>query len=84
MMSVRFRPQSGVTTDVPNINADQISWQRNGNTLTIQTNGQPVNIYNINGMLIQSFTEGNEQVSIDLDNGCYIINSLGYTQKIIF
>ena len=84
MMSVRFRPQSGVTTDVPNINADQISWQRNGNTLTIQTNGQPVNIYNINGMLIHSFTEGNEQVSIDLDNGCYIINSLGYTQKIIF
>lgn len=84
MMSVRFRPQSDVTTDVPNINADQISWQRNGNTLTIQTNGQPVNIYNINGMLIQSFTEGNEQVSIDLDNGCYIINSLGYTQKIIF
>lgn len=84
MMSVRFRPQSDVTTDVPNINTDQISWQRNGNTLTIQTNGQPVNIYNINGMLIQSFTEGNEQVSIDLDNGCYIINSLGYTQKIIF
>lgn len=84
MMSVRFRPQSDVTTDVPNINADQISWQRNGNTLTIQTNGQPVNIYNINGMLIHSFTEGNEQVSIDLDNGCYIINSLGYTQKIIF
>lgn len=84
MMSVRFRPQSGVTTDVPNINADQISWQRNGNTLTIQTNGQPVNIYNINGMLIHSFAEGNEQVSIDLDNGCYIINSLGYTQKIIF
>ncbi len=84
MMSVRFRPQSDVTTDVPNINADQISWQRNGNTLTIQTNGQPVNIYNINGMLIQSFTEGNEQVSIDLANGCYIINSLGYTQKIIF
>ena len=84
MMSVRFRPQSDVTTDVPNINADQISWQRTGNTLTIQTNGQPVNIYNINGMLIQSFTEGNEQVSIDLDNGCYIINSLGYTQKIIF
>ena len=84
MMSVRFRPQSDVTTDVPNINADQISWQRNGNTLTIQTNGQPVNIYNINGMLIHSFAEGNEQVSIDLDNGCYIINSLGYTQKIIF
>lgn len=84
MMSVRFRPQSDVTTDVPNINTDQISWQRNGNTLTIQTNGQPVNIYNINGMLIHSFSEGNEQVSIDLDNGCYIINSLGYTQKIIF
>ena len=84
MMSVRFRPQSDVTTDVPNINTDQISWQRNGNTLTIQTNGQPVNIYNINGMLIHSFAEGNEQVSIDLDNGCYIINSLGYTQKIIF
>ena len=82
--SVRVRPQSDVTTGVPTVDSDQLFCQIVGNTLTIQTNGQPVNIYNINGMLIHSFAEGNEQVSIDLDNGCYIINSLGYTQKIIF
>lgn len=82
--SVRVRPQSDVTTGVPTVDSNQLFCQIIGNTLTIQTNGQPVNIYNINGMLIHSFAEGNEQVSIDLDNGCYIINSLGYTQKIIF
>lgn len=82
--SVRVRPQSDVTTGVPTVDSDQLFCQIVGNTLTIQTNGQPVNIYNINGMLIHSFAECNEQVSIDLDNGCYIINSLGYTQKIIF
>ena len=84
MMSVRFRPQSDVTTDVPNINADQISWQRNGNTLIIQAKGQPVSIYNINGALIQSFAEGQEQIIMELTSGYYIINSAGTAQKIIF
>ena len=84
MMSVRFRPQSGVTTDVPTINNNPLLCQRNGNTLIIQTNGNPVNIYNINGLLLHSFAEGQEKVSITLNSGCYIINSLGYTEKIIF
>ena len=84
MMSVRFRPQSDVTTDVPNINADQISWQRNGNTLIIEAKGQPVSIYNINGALIQSFAEGQEQIIMELTSGYYIINSAGTAQKIIF
>ena len=84
MMSVRFRPQSGVTTDVPTINNNPLLCQRNGNTLIIQTNGNPVNIYNINGLLLHSFAEGQEKVSVTLNSGCYIINSLGYTEKIIF
>ena len=84
MMSVRFRPQSGVTTDVPTINNNPLLCQRNGNTLIIQTNGNPVNIYNINGLLLHSFAEGQEEVSVTLNSGCYIINSLGYTEKIIF
>ena len=82
--SVRVRPQNDVTTGVPTVDSDQLFCQIVGNTLTIQTNGQPVNIYNINGMLIHSFAEGQEKVSITLNSGCYIINSLGYTEKIIF
>lgn len=84
MMSVRFRPQSGITTDVSTINNNPLLCQRNGNTLIIQTNGNPVNIYNINGLLLHSFAEGQEEVSVTLNSGCYIINSLGYTEKIIF
>ena len=82
--AVRLRGKNDVTTGIPTIDANQMFWQRNGNTLTIQTNGNPVNIYNINGQLLHSFAEGQEKVSITLNSGCYIINSLGYTEKIIF
>ena len=82
--AVRLRDKNDVTTGIPTIDANQMFWQRNGNTLTIQTNGNPVNIYNINGQLLHSFAEGQEKVSITLNSGCYIINSLGYTEKIIF
>lgn len=82
--AVRLRGKNDVTTGIPTIDANQMFWQCNGNTLTIQTNGNPVNIYNINGQLLHSFAEGQEKVSITLNSGCYIINSLGYTEKIIF
>ena len=83
-MSVRLRPQNDVTTELPNVEVDQLSWHRNGNMLVIQTEGQPVNIYHINGALIQSFAEGQNEISIELTNGCYLINSAGFTEKIIF
>ena len=82
--AVRIRPQNDVTTDIPTIDTHQLFWYRNGNTLIIQTGGQPVSIYNINGALIQSFTEGQEQITMELTSGCYIINSAGTAQKIIF
>jgi hypothetical protein len=69
---------------LPNVEVDQLSWHRNGNMLVIQTEGQPVNIYHINGALIQSFAEGQNETSIELTNGCYLINSAGFTEKIIF
>ena len=84
MMAVRMRPQNDVSTDIPNVDANQLSWQRNGNTLIIEAKGQPVSIYNINGALIQSFAEGQEQIIIELASGYYIINSAGTAQKIIF
>lgn len=84
MMAVRMRPQNDVSTDIPNVDANQLSWQRNGNTLIIEAKGQPVSIYNINGALIQSFAEGQEQIIMELTSGYYIINSAGTAQKIIF
>jgi hypothetical protein len=84
MMAVRMRPQNDVSTDIPNVDANQLSWQRNGNTLIIEAKGQPVSIYNINGALIQSFAEGQEQIIMELASGYYIINSAGTAQKIIF
>jgi DNA-binding Lrp family transcriptional regulator len=84
MMAVRMRPQNDVSTDIPSVNGEQLSWQRNGNTLIIEAKGQPVSIYNINGALIQSFTEGQEQIIMELTSGYYIINSAGTAQKIIF
>ena len=84
MMAVRMRPQNDVSTDIPSVNGEQLSWQRNGNTLIIEAKGQPVSIYNINGALIQSFAEGQEQITMELTSGCYIINSAGTAQKIIF
>lgn len=84
MMAVRMRPQNDVSTEIPSVNGEQLSWQRNGNTLIIEAKGQPVSIYNINGALIQSFSEGQEQIIMELTSGYYIINSAGTAQKIIF
>ena len=83
-LAIRIRPQDGVTTGIPTIDTNQLFWYRNGNSLIIQTKGQPVKIYNINGALIQSFAEGQEQITVELTSGYYIINSAGTAQKIIF
>ena len=83
-LAIRIRPQDDVTTAIPTIDTNQLFWYRNGNSLIIQTKGQPVKIYNINGALIQSFAEGQEQITVELTSGCYIINSTGTAQKIIF
>ena len=83
-LAIRIRPQDDVTTGIPTIDTNQLFWYRNGNSLIIQTKGQPVKIYNINGALIQSFAEGQEQITVELTSGCYIINSTGTAQKIIF
>ena len=83
-LAIRIRPQNDTTTDIPTIDTNQLLWYRNGNTLIIQTGGKPVSIYNINGALIQSFEEGQEQIRVELTSGYYIINSAGTAQKIIF
>ena len=82
--AVQIRQQNGTTTDIPTIDTNQLLWYRNGNTLIIHTGGKPVSIYNINGALIQSFEEGQEQIRVELTSGYYIINSAGTAQKIIF
>ena len=82
--AVQIRQQNGTTTDIPTINTNQLLWYRNGNTLIIHTGGKTVSIYNINGALIQSFEEGQEQIRVELTSGYYIINSAGTAQKIIF
>lgn len=83
-MSVRLRGKNDVTTSISSANAaNPINYVIDGNNLTVYANGQSVQIYSINGMLLHSISVGEDMAQVLLDKGCYIIYSNGNSQKVI-
>lgn len=54
-----------------------------GNSLTIQTNGEAVSVYSVNGMLLQAFPAGTETATINLESGYYIVASEHGSQRVV-
>lgn len=83
-MTVRLRGKNDVTTSISSANAaNPINYLIDGNSLTVYANGQSVQIYSINGILLYSISVGEDMAQVLLDKGCYIIYSNGNSQKVI-
>ena len=83
-MTVRLRGKNDVTTSISSANAaNPINYLIDGNSLTVYANGQSVQIYSINGVLLHSISVGEDMAQVLLDKGCYIIYSNGNSQKVI-
>lgn len=83
-MTVRLRGKNDVTTSITSANAaNPINYLIDGNSLTVYANGQSVQIYSINGILLHSISVGEDMAQVLLDKGCYIIYSNGNSQKVI-
>ena len=83
-MTIRLRGKNDVTTSISSANAaNPINYLIDGNSLTVYANGQSVQIYSINGILLHSISVGEDMAQVLLDKGCYIIYSNGNSQKVI-
>ena len=61
-----------------------VTYTQTGSQLTLYTQGQPCKVYAIDGTLLLSTNGSQEEVSIELDKGMYIIYSNGHSQKVLF
>ena len=61
-----------------------VTYTQTGSQLTLYTQGQPCKVYSIDGTLLLSTNGSQEEVSIELDKGMYIIYSNGHSQKVLF
>ena len=81
-MTVRLRGKNDVTTSIPSVTTNQLTYTKDGNILTVYTDGQPLQVYSISGEMIYA-VENQESAQLQLDKGCYIIYSNGNSQKVI-
>ena len=83
-LSIRIREKNDVTTLVSYTEVkNNLIYSKDGNILTLYTNGQEVKIYSLNGILLCTIEQGKETAQVLLEQGCYIIYSNGNSQKII-
>lgn len=83
-MSIRWRDD--VTTSVENSKGytlDDITYIVEGNSLTVFASGRPINIYAINGTLLYSQSSTTDNVKVNLDQGCYLLQCGDVTKKIM-
>lgn len=83
-MSIRWRDD--VTTSVENSKGytlDDITYIVEGNSLTVFASGRPINIYAINGTLLYSQSSAIDNVKVNLDKGCYLLQCGDVTKKIM-
>lgn len=73
-----------VTTSMQNTSNNSFTYTQSGSLLTLHTQGQPCKVYSIDGTLLLSTNGSQEEVSIELDKGMYIIYSNGHSQKVLF
>ncbi len=81
------QPSSGggdTPTSMQTVSDWVVTYTQTGSQLTLYTQGQPCKVYAIDGTLLLSTNGSQEEVSIELDKGMYIIYSNGHSQKVLF
>lgn len=81
------QPSSGggdTPTSMQTVSEGSVTYTQTGSQLTLHTQGQPCKVYAIDGTLLLSTNGSQEEVSIELDKGVYIIYSNGHSQKVLF
>ena len=82
--AIRYREAVPTSNDgVPRIDGSEMLCTISGNTLTVQTDGEAVSVYSVNGTLLYSFPQGTASATMDLKPGYYIVTTQYGSQKIV-
>lgn len=83
--AIRYRESvpTGNSGSLPQIDGSEMLCKISGNTLTIETNGEAVNVYSINGTLLYTFPQGTTTAAMDLESGYYIVTTQYGSQKVV-
>lgn len=73
-----------VTTSIQNTLNNSLTYTQSGSLLTLHTQGQPCKVYAIDGTLLLSTDAAQDEVTIELNKGLYIVYSNGTSHKILF
>lgn len=73
-----------VTTSMQNTSNNSITYTQSGSLLTLHTQGQPCEVYAVDGTLLLSTDAAQDEVTIELNKGLYIVYSNGTSHKILF
>lgn len=73
-----------VTTSMQNTSNNSLTYTQSGSQLTLHTQGQPCKVYAVDGTLLLSTNDAQDEVTIELSKGLYIIYSNGQSQKVLF
>ena len=82
-----YQPSSGggdTPTSMQTVSESKVTYTQTGSQLTLYTQGQPCKVYAIDGTLLLSIDGTQDEVSIELNQGLYIIYSNGQSQKVLF
>lgn len=73
-----------VTTSMQNTSNNSLTYTQSGSLLTLYTQGQPCKVYAVDGTLLLSTNAEQDEVTMELSKGLYIIYSNGQSQKVLF
>lgn len=73
-----------VTTSIQNTSNNSLTYTQSGSLLTLHTQGQPCKVYAVDGTLLLSTDAAQDEVTIELNKGLYIVYSNGTSHKILF
>lgn len=73
-----------VTTSMQNTSNNSLTYTQSGSLLTLHTQGQPCKVYAVDGTLLLSTDATQDEVTIELNKGLYIVYSNGTSHKILF
>ena len=82
-----YQPSSGggdTPTSMQTVSESKVTYTQTGSQLTLYTQGQPCKVYAIDGTLLLSTDGTQDEISIELNQGLYIIYSNGQSQKVLF
>ena len=73
-----------VTTSMQNTSNNSLTYTQAGSLLTLHTQGQPCKVYAVDGTLLLSTDAAQDELTIELNKGLYIVYSNGTSHKILF